>query len=117
MSDARATDAADKTPGAAKEANANITSVSSYESKPTPGLLRVKVYTPFKTFYEGDALSLSACNETGKFDILPTHHNFISMLIPCDVLVETPEKKIQTIPMARGLLHVKDDKLIIFMDV
>jgi F0F1-type ATP synthase epsilon subunit len=104
-------------PGAAKEANETVKSVTAYESKPTPGLLRVKVYTPFKTFYEGDARSLTACNETGKFDILPGHHNFISMLIPCDVLVETPEKQIKTIPTARGLLHIKEDKLIIFMDV
>lgn len=107
----------DAVPGAAKDANASAKSITAYESKPTPGLLRVKVYTPFKTFYEGDARSLTAHNETGKFDILPAHHNFISMLVPCDILVETPEKKIQTIPTARGLLHVKEDKVIIFMDV
>ncbi|HEU4984410.1 MAG TPA: hypothetical protein VFT58_02115 [Nitrososphaera sp.] len=91
--------------------------VTSIEAKPTKGLLRVKIYTPFKTFYEGDARSISALNETGTFDVLPGHHNFITMLLPCDVKVEAPDKKIKTIPIARGLMHVRDDKLIIFLDV
>lgn len=104
--------------GSAKsDAHENVQSVGAYDAKPTPGLLRVKIYTPFKTFYEGDARSVSAVNDTGSFDILPTHHNFITMLRPCDVKVETPKKEEKIIPIARGLMHVKEDKLIIFLDV
>lgn len=104
--------------GSAKsEAHENVQSVGAYDAKPTPGLLRVKIYTPFKTFYEGDARSVSAVNDTGEFDILPTHHNFITMLRPGDVKVETPKKETKIVPIARGLMHVKEDKLIIFLDV
>lgn len=104
--------------GSAKsEAHENVTSLTAYDAKPTPGLLRVKIYTPFKTFYEGDAKSVSALNDTGSFDILPSHHNFITMLRPCDVTVETPKGDKKIIPIARGLMHVKEDKLIIFLDV
>lgn len=104
--------------GSAKnDAHENVTSVTAYDAKPTPGLLRVKIYTPFKVFYEGDARSVSAINDTGEFDILPSHHNFITMLRPCDVKVETPKKEEKIIPIARGLMHVKEDKLIIFLDV
>lgn len=116
MSDENSTAATPSTT-ANKTAHENVKSLTTYDAKPTPGLLRVKIYTPFKTFYEGDARSVSATNETGIFDVLPTHHNFITMLLPCDVLVETPEKEVKTIPIARGLMHVKEDKLIIFLDV
>lgn len=118
MSDeqAKSTDAT-QSGSATSTAHENVTSVTAYDAKPTPGLLRAKIYTPFKIFYEGDALSVSAINETGSFDVLPTHHNFITMLKPCDVAVETPKKEIKTIPITRGLMHVKDDKLIIFLDV
>ena len=39
-------------------------------------LMAIKVYAPFKVYYEGQAESLTAENETGPFDILPKHHNF-----------------------------------------
>lgn len=84
---------------------------------PSDGLLLVKIYTPFQTFYEDDAYSLSATNETGPFDVLPGHHNFITMLIVGTVKVVNAEKETKEIPVTRGLMHIRDNKLIIFMDV
>ncbi len=81
------------------------------------GLFHAKIYTPFQTEYDDYALSLSALNESGPFDVLPGHHNFITMLLPCDVMVETPEKEKKIIPITRGLMHIRDDELIIFLDV
>jgi len=88
------------------------------QRKASLGMLLVKIYTPFKVYYEGDARSVTAVNETGKFDVLPGHHNFITMLVPCDVIVVNPkEAQPKVIPIARGLMHIKDNKLIIFLDV
>lgn len=88
------------------------------QRKANEGFLLAKIYTPFKVFFEGDAKSVTAVNETGKFDVLPGHHNFITMLIPCDVTVVTAkDKEPKVIPIARGLMHIKDNKLIIFLDV
>jgi hypothetical protein len=87
------------------------------ERHPVAGLLLVKIYTPFQTFFEDDAESLSALNESGPFDILPGHHNFITMLKPCIVKVVNAEKEEQEIPINRGLMHISGDKLIIFLDV
>jgi F0F1-type ATP synthase epsilon subunit len=84
--------------------------------QPNKGQLLVKVYTPFYTFYEGDAQSLSAVNETGLFDILPGHHNFITMLQACDIVIKTSDDQAE-IPIVRGLLHIKKDKLTVFLDV
>ena len=89
----------------------------TFDKPLTKGMLRVKIYTPFKTFYENDAHSLSALNESGVFDVLPGHHNFISMLLPCNVIVEAPDKEKRSIPIHRGLMHVKEDRVIVFLDV
>jgi len=82
-------------------------------SKPT---MTVKVYTPFKIFYEGDAYSLSAVNATGPFDILPSHHKFLCMLVPCNVTVKDAQGE-KTIKIHRALMHVKSDRVVVFMDV
>jgi F0F1-type ATP synthase epsilon subunit len=84
---------------------------------PKPGQLVVKMYTPYKTFYEGDAVSISALNDTGEFDVLAGHHNFITMLKPCTVMIQLPDKTKKEIPIARGLMHVRSDKVIVFLDV
>ena len=88
--------------------------VKSTGDKPT---MAVKVYAPFQVYFEGEALSLSAVNETGPFDILPRHHNFLCMLVPCDIIIKPLEGDIKTIKIHRALMHVKADKVIVFMDV
>ncbi len=76
----------------------------------------VKVYAPFKVYYEGEASSVSAVNATGPFDILPKHHNFLCMLMPCSLIIETLEGPI-TVKVSRALMHVKSDRVVVFMDV
>jgi len=78
--------------------------------------LAVKVYAPFKIYYEGEAYSISAVNETGPFDILPKHHNFLCMLVPCTLTIETPNGT-QTIKISRALMHVKAERVVVFVDV
>ena len=79
--------------------------------------MQVKVYSPFNDYYEGSAFSLSAENATGPFDILPKHHNFISLLSACEIIVRTVNKGEQRIRISGGLMHVKADKVIVFLDV
>ena len=88
-------------------------SESSSNGKPVMGL---KVYAPFKIYYEGEAHSITAVNESGPFDILPRHHNFLCMLVPCDLIIEAPTGQ-QTVKISRALMHVKADKVTIFVDV
>ena len=82
-------------------------------AKPT---IAVKVYAPFKVYFEGDAYSVSASNASGPFDILPRHHNFLCMLVPCNLTVEAPTGK-KTIKISRALMHVKADRVVVFVDV
>jgi len=78
--------------------------------------MEVKVYSPFKSYFEGTAFIVSAENLTGPFDILPRHHNFISLLSPCELVIRDPKGE-QKIEISGGIMHVKADKLIVFLDV
>lgn len=82
--------------------------------KPT---MAVKVYAPFQVYFEGAAYSVSAVNETGPFDILPHHHNFLCMLVPCTLTIQPSEGTSKTIKVHRALMHVKADRVVVFMDV
>ena len=88
--------------------------VAAHDSKkPT---IAIKVYAPFKLYFEGEGYSLSAINETGPFDVLPRHHNFLCMLVPCNLIIRTAEGE-QVIKINRALMHVKADRVVVFVDV
>lgn len=80
------------------------------------GKMHVKVYAPFKTYFNGLANSISAANDTGDFDILPKHHNFMTLLGQCEVVVRA-DHGVEKIPILRGVMHVKADRVIVFLDV
>lgn len=79
--------------------------------------MAVKVYSPFKVYFEGLALSVSAASRTGNFDILPKHHNFITLLTPCDLTVRVEGQDDQIIPISGGIMHVKADQVTVFLDI
>jgi F0F1-type ATP synthase epsilon subunit len=83
------------------------------DGKPT---MDVKVYAPFKVYFEGKAVSITAVNETGPFDVLPHHHNFLCMLVPCELIIQTPFDT-QKVKISRALMHVKAEKVTVFVDV
>ena len=85
-----------------------------HKAKPS---IAVKVYAPFQVYFEGDAYSVSAVNDTGPFDILPHHKNFLCMLVPCNLVVQPVEGAPKMIKIHRALMHVKADRVVVFMDV
>lgn len=79
--------------------------------------MAVKVYAPFKVYFEGDAVSVSAVNATGPFDILPQHHNFLCMIVPCDLIIQPVDGDKKIIKAHRALMNVKANRVVVFMDV
>ena len=79
--------------------------------------MAVKVYAPFQVYFEGDAYSVSAVNDTGPFDVLPRHRNFLCMLVPCQLVIRPVQGPEKVIKIHRALMHVKSDKVVVFMDV
>lgn len=87
--------------------------VKSGDTKPT---MHIKVYSPFKVYFDSDGDSISAVNETGPFDILPRHHNFMTLINPCDLVIRQNAQE-QRFRISRGIMHVKADQVIVFLDV
>lgn len=78
--------------------------------------MHVKVYAPFQTYYDDDAFSISAVNDIGPFDILPKHHNFMTLLSSGDVVVRSDRGE-ERVTIGQGIMHVKADEVIVFLDV
>lgn len=78
---------------------------------------RLKVYSPFKVYFDGIVDSVSAVNDTGPFDILAQHHNFITLLNPCDLTIRTQGKDDVIVKITRGIMQVKADNVVVFLDV
>lgn len=101
------------------ETQAAQAAVKDYDKESGKGQLSMKVlvYSPYKTYYQGVAFSLTAESATGTFDILPQHHSFISLLVPCEVVIRTVTSDERKIRISGGIIHVKADEVVIFLDV
>jgi F0F1-type ATP synthase epsilon subunit len=61
-------------------------------SKTGSKTMHVKIYAPFKIYYDDQATSITATNGVGPIDVLQGHHNFISLLLPGDIIVRQDGK-------------------------
>jgi len=78
----------------------------------------IKVYSPFKNYYEAPASSISGVNDTGAFDILPGHHKFLTLLSPCELEIRIDgQENSEKIKIDKGIMYVKEDRVIVFLDV
>jgi F0F1-type ATP synthase epsilon subunit len=103
----------------AKKQDASTGKVSDQHSDIPKGKFHLKVYAPFKVYYEGVVASISAENGTGPFDILGSHHNFLTLLSPCDLVIrnDIEDKEPETIKITRGIMQVKANDVVVFLDV
>jgi F0F1-type ATP synthase epsilon subunit len=106
----------DKTAASQKIDEAKEQKAAEVSGKP---VMRIKVYSPFKVYFDEDSFSISGVNATGPFDILPHHHNFMTLLT-AGVLTLRPVNRApaeQKIRISGGLMHVKADKVTVFLDI
>lgn len=79
-------------------------------------LLTVTVKGTKSELFKGNALSVTSINKRGKFDILPFHANFIT-LIKEYVVIREQNKKEVTFPLESGIIRVYEDKVNILIGV
>ena len=84
--------------------------------QPDPGKMIIKVYSPYQVYFDDQATSISAINDTGPFDILPKHHRFLTLLSPCELVIAA-DKGEEKIKISRGIMYVKEDRVTVFLDV
>lgn len=85
-------------------------------TKSTSSPLHVYTRDKKKTFFKGDAFSLTSVNDKGVFDVLPEHANFIS-LIKDYVIVDKGKPQEIKIMISSGVLKVARNQVDIFLDV
>jgi F0F1-type ATP synthase epsilon subunit len=85
-------------------------------SKQPTTQLSVKARAPFHVFYEGPAKSVSGANSVGKFDVLPGHADFFSVMIPGDVIIET-DKEPLVFAVSSGIITVRNDEVLLFVNI
>ena len=78
--------------------------------------LRIKVFSPYQTYFEGTAKSLSAANDTGPFDVLYGHSNFFCLLNAGRVAIDTGFTPV-LVDIESGLLRVRDNIVTLFANV
>jgi F0F1-type ATP synthase epsilon subunit len=81
--------------------------------KPT---MHIKVYSPFKVYFDDEGESITGQNATGPFDILTGHHNFMTLLSACELVIRDSRGE-QKIRISGGLMHVKADQVTVFLDI
>jgi len=82
-----------------------------------PPVMQVKVYAPFQVYYDGPADSLSAANDTGPFDVLSQHKNFMSLIKPGNIVIRQKGKPDFSLRVDRAIVHVRSNKVTVFLDV
>jgi F0F1-type ATP synthase epsilon subunit len=79
--------------------------------------LTVIARAPFHVYYEGPADVVSGANSVGKFDILPGHADFFSVMGPCEVEIETGADKPIQFKITGGIVGVRDDEVMLFVNM
>lgn len=81
-------------------------------------VLSVIARAPFNVYYEGEATAVSATNKVGRFDILPGHADFFSILKSDDIVID-PGGGADPIsfPINNGIMTVRDNEVLLFVDM
>lgn len=78
--------------------------------------MRVRVMSPTQTLYSGPALSVSANNKVGAFDILADHANFFSLLSEGNIVINTGYQPL-SFPIQHGIVKAKNNDITLFIDI
>lgn len=82
----------------------------------TSKILHVTARAPFHIYYEGPATIVSAENPVGKFDILPGHADFFSVMVPCEVVIVN-DQQVVNFKITNGITSVRDDEVMMFVNI
>jgi F0F1-type ATP synthase epsilon subunit len=110
----------DSTSPAQAPNSTNSESASTFgagDAKEASKEMHVKIAAPYNVYYDETAESVSAENETGPFDVLSGHHNFMSLLTPGEIVVKDSKGENQPFKISRGIMYVHENTVKVFLDV
>ncbi len=78
---------------------------------------RIKIINADSVVADTEAISITASNRTGRFDILADHQPFLCLLQSGDVIIRKPGNDIQTVPISQGVLRIADNSAVILANL
>jgi len=79
-------------------------------------LFNLSVKSRSGVLYQGQVASITSFNKKGKFDVLPQHANFIS-LIQKSLIIRDDKGKLSEIEVSNGLMRVKKDNVEVYIGI
>lgn len=83
---------------------------------PNSAPLNLTVRQKTRILFQGPIQALTSVNIRGKFDILPEHANFISIITDY-VIILKPDGSNLHIPLSRGVLKVDGNTVSVYLGV
>ena len=77
--------------------------------------IAVKIMSPVAVVWETQALSVSAENSEGVFDILPDHARFMSLLHNTPLTIELLDAEPRTFTFENAVLFFEDNVAVIYI--
>ncbi|MDO8638203.1 MAG: hypothetical protein Q7R43_01410 [Candidatus Daviesbacteria bacterium] len=79
--------------------------------------LQVSITSPKKELFTGEASSVSSTNSVGKFDILPEHANFVTLIEKQPIIIRPPKGKQVVFNFSLAVISVNSNKVSIYTDI
>jgi F0F1-type ATP synthase epsilon subunit len=77
--------------------------------------ITVKIMSPVALVWETQALSVSAENSEGIFDILPDHARFMTLIRNMPLTVELPDSPAKTFTFENAILFFEENTAVIYI--
>lgn len=79
--------------------------------------LKIRIITPRQVIFNGLAKSVSSKNSVGRFDILPTHANFITVVENSPIIVKKVDNTTVKFDFPLAIIYTKDDQVNIYTEI
>lgn len=79
--------------------------------------LSVTVNSPDELVWEGKATSVSSENSAGKFDVLPEHANFVTMIKEKPIIIRSQRAQDRVLTYKSAVLSVREGRVTIYADI
>lgn len=80
-------------------------------------LLQVRIASPKQEIFNGPALSVSSVNSAGKFDILPFHANFVTLIQNNQITIRLPGDRKLAFSFPLAIVYMANNKVNIYTDI
>lgn len=77
-------------------------------------ILHVRIVTPSRLLFEDNASSISSINSNGRFDILPEHANFITLIENQDIIIATSKKQVVKYKFPLAIIYTSQNAVNIY---